>query len=64
MFTLRVNSTLMQCPELLLPLEKYLATPTVHTDAYIDGRIMLKWILKIRREKVDWILLAQDRIQW
>jgi urocanate hydratase len=28
----------------------------------IDGRIILKWILK--KQVVDWIQLAQDRVQW
>jgi hypothetical protein len=32
------------------------------TDA--DGRIILKWILKIGMEVVDWIHLAQDRDLW
>jgi hypothetical protein len=29
----------------------------------MDGRIMLKWILKIGFEGVDWIKLGQDRDQ-
>jgi hypothetical protein len=32
-------------------------------DSDVDGRIILKWILK-KRESVDWIQLAQDRGQW
>jgi hypothetical protein len=30
----------------------------------VDGRIILKWILKIGWEVVDWIHLAQDRDLW
>jgi len=31
-------------------------------DIDVDGRIILKWILK--KYGVDWIQLAQDRVQW
>jgi hypothetical protein len=30
----------------------------------VDGRIILKWILKIEWEAMDWIHLAQDRDLW
>jgi len=33
-------------------------------DLGVDGRIVLKLILEIRCEGVDWIHLAQDRDQW
>jgi hypothetical protein len=32
-------------------------------DLGVDGRIILKWLLKNRVEVVEWILLVQD-IQW
>jgi hypothetical protein len=33
-------------------------------DLGIDGRITLKWVLKKRYEDVNWIHLAQDKLQW
>jgi hypothetical protein len=30
----------------------------------VDVDIILKWILKIGCGNVDWIQLAQDRVQW
>jgi hypothetical protein len=34
-------------------------------DLGVDGRIILEWILReIRWEAVDWMHLAQDRVQW
>jgi hypothetical protein len=30
----------------------------------VDGTIMIKWTLKVLYERVDWIVLAQDRAQW
>jgi hypothetical protein len=33
-------------------------------DLGIDGRILLKLILKIVWEGVDWIHMAQDRVKW
>jgi hypothetical protein len=33
-------------------------------DLSVDGRVIFKLILRNRFEDVDWIQLAQDRIQW
>jgi hypothetical protein len=34
-------------------------------DVDIDGRIVLRWDLKkIGREGMDWIHVAQDKVQW
>jgi hypothetical protein len=33
-------------------------------DLYIDGKIILKWILGKWGGGVDWIHLAQDRDRW
>jgi hypothetical protein len=30
----------------------------------VDGMIILKFTVEIRCDTVNWILLAQDRIQW
>lgn len=30
----------------------------------IGGRIILKWILKEGCEDVDWVHVAQNRVQW
>jgi hypothetical protein len=32
-------------------------------DLGIDGRIILKWTFKKKSEDVNWIQLAQDRVQ-
>jgi hypothetical protein len=33
-------------------------------DLFIGRRMVLKWTLKTYRETVDWVHLAQDRVQW
>jgi hypothetical protein len=33
-------------------------------DSDVNGRIILKWILKSGNEGMDWIELAQDRDRW
>jgi hypothetical protein len=33
-------------------------------DPDVDGRIILKWVLKKWDGKMDWIELAQDRDRW
>jgi hypothetical protein len=33
-------------------------------DLGIDGRIVVKWIFKIKDEGVVWIDLAKDRVKW
>jgi hypothetical protein len=33
-------------------------------DPGVDGRIILKWILKTWDGDMDWIELAQDRDRW
>jgi hypothetical protein len=33
-------------------------------DPGVDGRIILRWILKKCDESMDWIELAQDRDRW
>jgi hypothetical protein len=33
-------------------------------DLDIAGRIILRWLLKNTVEFVNWIHLAQDRVQW
>jgi hypothetical protein len=33
-------------------------------DPGVDGRIVLKWIIKKRDRGVDWIYLDQDRDRW
>jgi len=33
-------------------------------DLGIDGRVVLKWVLRNTWEAVDWINLAHDRDQW
>jgi hypothetical protein len=34
------------------------------TDPGIDGRIILRWILRKCERDMDWIDLAQDRDRW
>jgi hypothetical protein len=33
-------------------------------DPGVDGRIILKWIIKKWARDMDWIELAQDRYRW
>jgi hypothetical protein len=33
-------------------------------DPGVDGRIILKWIVKKRDGGMDWIDIAQDRDRW
>jgi hypothetical protein len=33
-------------------------------DLSVGGMIILKWVLKTGCEGVDWIQLAQDKVQW
>jgi hypothetical protein len=33
-------------------------------DLDVDGKLILKWILRKRWEIVEWMHLAQDRDQW
>jgi hypothetical protein len=33
-------------------------------DLGINGKIILNWISKIKCDDVDWIHVAQDRVQW
>jgi hypothetical protein len=33
-------------------------------DLSVDGRIILKWILRSEMRGMDWIDLAQDRDRW
>jgi hypothetical protein len=33
-------------------------------DTDVEDKIILKWVLKIRWEAVDWINLAWDRDRW
>jgi hypothetical protein len=33
-------------------------------DSGVDGRVILRWILRKWEENMDWIDLAQDRDRW
>jgi len=33
-------------------------------DTGVDGRVILRWILEVGCEGMDWIDLAQDRDRW